>query len=324
MRHITHIYIVKKAIDFMINSLNDLRYCDGKVVDVEIKNQIKDQCEGLKELLKQYQDSIVEATWAPNFILNDRGWYHNFKLFTSNEFYDAENYAKETHIKGGIKYFRVAGGGGLPYKVDHLARFISDLKKLRTYNENDGAEENYLSMKLMIYLLFLLSHYIVDAHVPMHCDMRSDKPTNKSPLKGKYYDSRWHHNLESLWDRACTVVSIKEGIVDENMVQNGIAKSNYTEYVTFNNNDNNEINACLIPESSLMDYMIDLCILSKKRSLELFPIGDPNNIDWNKFPGITRKIFADSISNLISVWISVWFNNKEKIERLREINIALL
>jgi hypothetical protein len=76
-----------------------------------------------------------EASWAPDDVLNDKSLYHTFKLFTDAEFDNAAQYAAETHERGGKKYYRAKGRGGLPYKADHPAYVIADIAKLRAYSD---------------------------------------------------------------------------------------------------------------------------------------------------------------------------------------------
>jgi hypothetical protein len=245
---------------------------------------------------------ISEASWAPDDIVGDKFIYHTFKLYTEKEFPNSKSFAKEIH-KG--KYYRAKGGGGLPYKVDHLARVISDMDKLRRYNDR-------CSMNQIMYQFLMMSHYIVDALVPMHCDLRDDPPkkTDKTkPKNGKYYSDALHGEIEEKWERAVTPVAIEEGIIKAQRISDDAPQSELSEKIKFNVTNNKhckEIKPYVIADNDVMKYMIDLCIQSKKRALQLFPIDNP--INWNEeiFPEMTREIFARSISNLITVWIWIW------------------
>ena len=61
-----------------------------------------------------------------------------------------------------------------------------------------------------------------------------------------------------------------------------------------------------IGDRALMDFMIAVCTKSKDRSLELFPVNNPNQWNRDLLPGLTRDIFADAIADLTSVWLWVW------------------
>jgi len=305
MKHNTHIYLAMKGIEFLYEGLENLHYAKSKKKAAsKTITKIRQEGKTLQRMLLHYEDVISEASWAPDDILFDKTQYHTFKLFTEKEFPNSASFAKEIHKK---KYFRASGGGGLPYKVDHLARVISDMDKLRRYNDR-------CSMQQIMYQYLMISHYIVDAHVPMHCDLRDDPPSAKDkrkPRNGKYYSDTLHGHIEQLWEDAVNPIAIKEGIIKVKRKKDDDKPIPLSKEIRFNVNNKAHlklIKPFKISQGDLMEYMIDLCIQSKERSLLLFPIDDPTN--WNKqlFPAITRDIFAQAISNLISVWIWIWGN----------------
>ncbi len=165
LKHNSHIYIAAKAIEFLRESVKNLRTMSGRRSRVDTR-KLGASAKRLQRLMLSHQDAIIEASWAPDDILNDKSRFHTFKLYTKELLpHRAKSYCKQTF---GGRYLR-GKGGGLPFKVDHLAAVISDLRKLRAYNDN-------FSVRELQYLCLLISHYVVDAHVPMHCDLRDDPP----------------------------------------------------------------------------------------------------------------------------------------------------
>jgi protein gp37 len=129
--------------------------------------------------------------------------YHTFKLFTDREFPDSKQYAKEIYAQN---YYRTTGGGGVPFKVEHLAHVLADMNKLRIFNDR-------CSMEQIMYYFFLLTHYIADAHVPMHCDLRDDPPSEgdtTKPRNGIFFPESLHGKIESLWDDAVTPLALAQ------------------------------------------------------------------------------------------------------------------
>ncbi len=308
MKHNTHIYLAAKAIELMQEGLKNIRHAKSKAVPT-YRKKISAQGKTLQRMLMHYEDAISEASWAPDDILNDKKQFHTFKLFTEKDFPGSVSFAKETHRgKDGKNYYRIKGGGGLPYKIDHLARVIADMDKLRRYNDRS-------SMRQIMYQYLMISHYIVDAHVPMHCDIRDDKPGKNDktkPKNGKYYSSSLHGKIEGLWDKAVTPVAIREEILRPTNKKERARATELSEEVTFDlkNEDHlAEIKPLLISDKDILGYMIATCISTKKRSLDLFPTPSPDN--WNKtgFPVMTREIFAETIGALISVWIWIWLKS---------------
>ncbi len=303
MKHTTHIYLAAKGIEFLYEGLENLRYATTNRRAVSATRS-KRRREGkvLQRMLMHYQDAISEASWAPDDILSDKSQYHTFKLFTDRDFPDSSAFAKEIH---GGQYYRASGGGGLPYKVDHLARVISDMNKLRRYNDR-------CSMNQIMYQFLLISHYIVDAHVPMHCDLRDDPPSARDttkPRNGNYYSDALHSEIEQIWEDAVKPVAIDEEIIKAKRKDDDRPAPSLSQQVQFNvtNDDHcDEIIPYVIPDNNLMQYMIDLCIQTKERALQLFPIDDPFNWNQQIFSTMTREIFARTIGNLITVWIWIW------------------
>ena len=194
MKHNTHIYLAAKAIEFLYEGMGNLRYAkSGKTVPSKLLREKRASAKTLQRMLMHYQQVISEASWAPDDILNDKSQFHTFKLFTEKEFSDGKTFSKEIHKE---KYYRAKGGGGLPYKVDHLSRAIADMDKLRRYNDR-------CSMEQIMYQYLMISHYIVDANVPMHCDLRDDPPSasdTKKPRNGTYFSGTLHGKVEKTWE----------------------------------------------------------------------------------------------------------------------------
>jgi len=306
MKHNTHIYLAAKAIEFMRDSVDNLKTLSGDNAASKSKTKTKLRGVDLQRLLRYHQYAAVEASWAPDDVLNDKSLFHTFKLFTDAEFPDAEKYARETHERNGKKYYRIKGGGGLPYKVDHLARVISDISKLRAYNDHFG-------QKQIMYLYLMISHYVSDAHVPMHCDIRDDPPSATDDTKPmpatRYYSESLHGRIEDLWDQACTPAAVAENVFVADTFEDYEKETSLTPQTRFSLNNKQDL-ALICPRSigdrDMMEFMVDICVKSKERSLKLFPIENPTQWNQTDFPALTREIFADAISNLISIYIWMW------------------
>jgi hypothetical protein len=229
--------------------------------------------------------------------------YHTFKLFSTKDFEDADEYGKEPHVKDGHTYYRAKGGGGLAYKIDHLAKILGDIIKLRNYNDN-------YSLEHVMYMFLLLSHYVVDAHVPMHCDIRDDSPSENKPKKGIYYEEHdWHGKMEEEWEKACTYTGVNENIPGMENADRLAVKTDLADKVKFNVLDKShrkEIKTTLFSRNTLMNDAINICIESKERSLILFDPADPVYPSKDLLESKTREIFAAAIGNLISFWACIW------------------
>ena len=311
MKHNTHIYLAAKAIDLTRAGVDNTFAGKRKYLKSYAKGKERRDAERRRRILAYYEDLITEATWAPDDVLKDNDPHHIFKLFTDEEFPDHGLEDKQKIEKDGVTYSKFAGG--LPYKIDHNAQEIIAMAKLRDYNDQ-------FELKQIMYKYLLISHYLADAHVPMHCDLRDDPPSKKKDTqpsrrhdsgkpKGKYMKSSAHGELEGIWDKAVTPVAIAEDIVPRIGVENEDEKTDLSEIVTFGFDDckkGADVKVKIIPEGELMDFMVDVCIQSKKRGQRLFPLDNPEELNREILPEVTREIFADAIGNLMAVWRYIW------------------
>ena len=260
MKHNSHIYVAYKAIEFMYEGLYNLYYPSGDKATGKKRTNLRREGKILERLMQYHKDRVLEASWASDDILNDKREYHIFKLFTEGEFTDAKTYAAETYKNIGNVYYRARGCGGLAFKIDHLSKIITDIIKLRNYNDS-------YSMEHIMFMFLLLSHYVVDAHVPMHCDIRDDKSSENKPQEGVYYEEYdWHSKLEEEWEKVCTCRAIAEGVPDmENAekcgVDNELAK--YVKFDPLSASDRREIKTYVYYRRTLMEHAVDICIKSK-------------------------------------------------------------
>jgi len=314
MKHNTHIYLAAKAIQLTQQSVDNTVDEKGKYLIRGKKTKERIAAKQRQRILQYYQDLIEEASWTPDDVLKDNNPFHIFKLFTTEEFPGHKLQNKPKFKKEGVTYYKFSGG--LPYRIDHIAQEIITMEKLRKYNDQ-------YDLKQIMYKYLLMSHYIADAHVPMHCDLRDDPPkqssandpsrsTGSGKPRGKYMKGTAHGDLETIWDNAVTPVAIKEEIIQRNRINQNVEKTEYSERVTFGLKDarkGKDIQVKLIKKNRLMDFMVDVCIESKKRGQKLFPVNNPRKRDDSILPQITHEIFSNCIGNLIAVWRYIWMYN---------------
>lgn len=304
----THIYLASKAIELTRESISNTVDEKGEYLKRTRKGKERVAAKRLQEMLRYYENHISQAAWAPDEVLMDQQPYHIFKLFTKHEF-DLKKWQEKLKDmpkfeSGGIIYYRFSGG--LPYRVDHIAQDIISMSKLHDHNDRFSYEQ-------IMYNYLLMSHYIADVHVPMHCDLRDDPPKRndgrKKP-KGKYLDKDAHSDLETLWEKAVNPVAIKEKVIVRTSAEENEEETEYTRCVTFDLYDCNKkdkvIKVPTISKNGMMRFMIDLCIESKKRSQRLFPVDNPKMRNDELLGEMTREIFATCIANLIAIWRYMW------------------
>jgi hypothetical protein len=296
MKHDTHIFLATEAIDRLVENAGLARTVGGRAVGRARRKRLEAAAKELQRLLLYHRDAVLEAAWAPDDVLADKALYHTFKLFSAASFpkmkkppAGAQFVPSAPRIRGAggassargassakaapgspDPFYRLPGSGGLPYKVDHLARVIADMRKLRAYNDQ-------FSQRQIIYMYLLISHYVADACAPMHCDLRDDPPSagDGAKPKGSYFPASLHGQVEELWERAKPPRVASTGIVD-------------------------------VESAGLMEHMIALCVDSARQSLELFPPGRESA--WSAkaiTDGVTEAIFGRAVGAVGTVWIAV-------------------
>ncbi len=310
MKHNTHIYLAAKAIELLKQSVDNTKKGNQYLKGTEKGNARRTATE-LQRILQYYEGFVLEASWAPDDVLRDNDPFHIFKLFTDAEF---PNHGLDDRLlleSDGVKYYKYAGG--LPYRIDHIAQNIMGMAKLREYNDQ-------FTLRQMVYQYLLLSHYLADAHVPMHCDLRDDPPSDRSGSEpsrrrgsgkpdGKYMKSSAHAKLEGDWDKAVTPIALAERILPRDWTEEGLEETLLSDAVRLTLRDchkGEDVKVQVIRPGKLMDFMVQVCLKSKQRGQQLFPIGDPQTRNDDLLPEITRDIFADAVGNLMSVWLYIW------------------
>jgi hypothetical protein len=86
VKHNSHFYIARlilayKAIQLLRDSLDALQTMAGQPSRADTR-PLKAKAKRLQRLMLAHADTILEASWAPDDILNDKARFHTFKLYT--------------------------------------------------------------------------------------------------------------------------------------------------------------------------------------------------------------------------------------------------
>jgi hypothetical protein len=313
MKHNSHIYVAAKAIQLCATSVDNLVDDKGNYFAAQAKTKERLAAKELERLLRYYGQFLTEATWAPDDVLKDNHPFHVFKLFADDEFpnHGLTTLDKFTDSASGRIYSKFSGG--LPYRVDHMAEEIVTMEKLREYNDQ-------YELRQILYRYLLISHYVADAHVPNHCDLRDDPPAAggpppgaQPPPNGLYMSEDAHGDLETLWDQAVTPVALAEEIVLPGWDARDKVPTALSPKVTFDETcvaKGGEVKVQVIPKGKLMDFMIGVCIKSKNRARDLYPLANPKTRNDVILPQLTREVFAATIGDLLSIWRYIWSRDR--------------
>lgn len=170
-----------------------------KAIERLEKANLGDNRQFADELIRffwDHRDGVIRGAWYPDWVIKDMATSHVLKFtpqaaghasfgtlpFTSR----VKEYAVRSPVFG-LK-FTQDPGTNLPERCEALAHSIIDNLKMRD-TEDKGSPiapgNNHIATRL-----FMLSHYIADAHMPFHCDHREFS---------KGIDL--HEKLEGIWDK---------------------------------------------------------------------------------------------------------------------------
>jgi len=176
-------------------------------------------------------------------------------------------------------------------------------------------------------LFLMLSHYICDAHVPVHCDRRDF-----------YTPSKIHPDLEYYWEKEIKKfyrVSTKKQQfdLDENQnLQLDTSRGGYENSILHEcdnilqgsrwDNMNQAVHDWRdflgSTNNNLWDYLVSVCLVSFHMSLKMFPMNPPASVDYttvrimNVSPfkeyvvQFSPYILADAINSVALLWLATW------------------
>lgn len=249
--------------------------------------------------------------------------------------------------------------GHLPNRVIALTHSISDMLKLgdfplafylreqrkRAY-EGDLSATGVKSLSLsptfsarqIAITLFMVSHYIADAHMPLHCDYRD----YTRPKKVRPIPPRLHPSIEEEWEksfpkeRIIEIGKYSKSSVDDivlNLPKNSIIRIDKEEKYKLSAS----INGLKKSDNDVWKEMVNICRVSyalsqnwiNKENTENKKLGydDVRELIKRKgkedFADITNRIFHDSVESVARIWLLVWgkfiktpkilyFGNKDK------------
>ena len=263
---------------------------------------------------KSYRDFVVQGAWYPDEVFSDQGSSHGVKYEPDMLSEDARVFKalpdtmevrnlmmEESPLYG--KPFNIVKGN-LCDRCDAMAHTIVDNFKIQ-YREEKGnpisPSSTHMAMRF-----FIMSHYIADAHMPLHCDARSLGTI--------------HTAVESQWESAVK----KSYIIDEDNERFFYDPNGYPLKA-----DKMKSLMTLVEEKilsrpfvynwgnsdySTWDYMSAVTEYSYLLAYEMFP-RDFEDMGWTaykktpaaaRFEEYSSKLMADAIDSIARAWLHVW------------------
>lgn len=167
-----------------------------RIEKAAITERQKDDAKALVKWFKDYRDFVISGAWYPDEVIKDMGTSHIVKYVNNPDSKDTSFRAMPATLRlfqEGKDDPRKAipftiKGGNLCDRCEALTESIIDSFKILD-SESAGSpitpSANHIALRF-----FILSHYIADCHMPLHCDGRS------------FYDENQVHGfIEAEWDK---------------------------------------------------------------------------------------------------------------------------
>ena len=269
---------------------------------------------------KNYRDFVVQGAWYPDEVFCDQGVSHGLKytifeagekptfmtLPSTMEVYSLMK-AQSSIVKKKIPF--IYSKGNLQDRCDAMAHTIVDNFKIQ-YHEEKGnpilPSSTHMAMRF-----YIMSHYLADGHMPLHCDTRSlstihaaiEKSWEDQVKKSYRIDTRnnrFYYDPDGYplaTDKMTDLIkAVEERIINRPFIY-GWGNSKY----------------------GTRDYMTAVAQYSFMLAQEMVPT-DVGNATWAKyketeayqhFDEYSVKLLADAVDSIARAWLHVWIRYRE-------------
>ncbi|MCQ2144615.1 MAG: hypothetical protein MJY72_02615 [Bacteroidales bacterium] len=279
--------------------------------------QLADDAASLVKWFKDYRDFVVEGAWYPDEVFKDMATSHVIKYTPAAEGGEREfkklpatmvlpTLVRKSPLMG--REFKIESGN-LADRCEAVCHdIVDDFKMLKTEDKGCPVSPscNHIAIRF-----FILSHYIADCHMPLHCDSRSFS-------EGKNI----HGHIESEWDKAVK----KSYVIDLKNERFGYDPEGYplltgkeTELIKAVEEDLKTRvynHSWGTKNSNCWDYMSSVSEYSYLLSHAMLPDSvDPETIDAKAFKALdsyadfeknSAAIMCDAVDSIARVWLHVW------------------
>lgn len=225
-------------------------------------------------------------------------------------------------------------GGHLPNRVIAISHTIGDMlkmsdfplafyaqgkrpgsysKKLTAQKVKDLSLSPVFSARQIALSFFILSHYVVDAHMPLHCDLR-DFGSRRANLKRRLPHGL-HSSIEEQWE---LYFPKKEELILHEYLRTSISKivSSLPEQslIEIDTNDEYKLNPQIF--STVSDEWVEMVHIARtsyavsrkwinrpyKNVSELID----SSTKLEEFKHVTNCIFHDAVESVARLWMKAW------------------
>lgn len=309
MKKYTHAWLAFKAIERLEKATLD------QADRVVANNLIK--------WFKNHKDGVIRGAWYPDTMIQDNASSHILKIApaeksqSQNVFkalpkeYLIADLTKTSPLLA--KSFAIDAATNLPDRCEAIAHSVGDHLKTQECEEKGSpvsANDNQIAL-----ILFMLSHYVADGHVPFHCDAR--RFSEGVDL---------HGHVEGIWDEAIKhyyrIDKDNERFFYEPtgypLRASGLDAeygSSFLKKVDDDQKDRSFNKVFGGKNNNVWDFASAICQYAYLLSYSLIPEGnDHTNVtldNWRSlsslpFDSVSAAVLSDAIDSISRIWFRVW------------------
>ena len=314
MKKYTHAWLAMLAIKRL--DMGNIPETEGRGKNPK---EVQRYAKSLVRWFKNYRDFVVQGAWYPDEVLCDQGSSHGAKytigdpLLTSPKFKTLPKTMEVYQLmKKQSKIYDepfVIVGGNVCDRVNAMCHTIVDNFKIQFREEKGnpiGPSSTHMAMRF-----FILSHYIADSHMPLHCDARKldkvhaaiekiwEDEVNKSYDIDKdnerfFYDRRGYPlATDKMTD---LIKTVEEKILSRPFIYNwGDSKYSAWDYVSAVTENSYLLAYEMIPQGSK-----DMYVTEFKQKPE-----------FEHFYEYSAMLLADAVDSIARAWLHVWIRYRE-------------
>jgi hypothetical protein len=307
MKKYTHAWLAFKAVERLENthlSPGNRKYADSLIA-----------------WFQEHRDRVMQGAWYPDAVIKDMATSHVLKLSPAEKGNTSFGCLPTTHRMYGAgkasplykKPYTIERKNNLPDRCESIAHSVIDNLKMQE-KEHKGSPvsptDNHVAL-----LLFMLSHYVADAHMPFHCDSRRFSE-----------GSNLHADVEEKWDD-----EIRRYYTIDQARQTFLYNPEGYPLFRSGNDYNHSFLAGVEREleqrplqitwgsrnSNIWDFMRSVCQYSYLVSHAFIPSEYDEtrvtNDNWTSLPGqqlrfeeLSEMVLADAIDSIARIWLRVW------------------
>jgi hypothetical protein len=285
--------------------------------------EYQEYAESLVKWFKSNKDGVIRGAWYPDSLIKDNINSHVLKFRPSDgakefkqlpDIYLGYKYGKNSPVRNkGFEQFDEKDN--LPDRCESFTESLVDHLKVQK-SEKRGSPISPMNNQVALWL-FMLSHYVADAHVPFHCDWRqfSEGADIHGKMEGewdkevgKYYriDKSDRSNERFFYDPDGYPLMNPDKVREYESsylkkVEDELSKRKFSELFGPGNNNVWDFMYAICQHSYLLCY----CFLPEQ--------WNPRNVtlrNWKSlglpFEDLSVAVLADAIDSIARIWFRAW------------------